>query len=47
LVDKSRKYSLDEAVELVKKVAYTNFPATVELHIKTTADPRYQDQMVR
>jgi large subunit ribosomal protein L1 len=47
LVDKKKKYSIDEAVELVKKVSYTKFPATVELHIKTTADPRYQDQMIR
>ncbi len=47
LVDKNKKYSIDEAVQLVKKVAYTKFPATIELHIKTTADPRYQDQMIR
>ncbi len=47
LVDKSKKYSLDEAIKLVKQVAYTKFPATVELHIKTNADPRYQDQMIR
>ena len=47
LVDKTKKYSIEEAVDLVKKVAYTKFPATVELHIKTTADPKYQDQMIR
>ena len=47
LVDRTKKYSIDEAIDLVKKVAYTKFPASVEVHIKTNADPRYNDQMVR
>ncbi len=47
LIDKTKRYSIDEAVDLVKKVAYTKFPASVEVHIKTNADPRYQDQMIR
>ena len=31
LVDSTKKYSLEEAVELVKKTATTKFDATVEL----------------
>ena len=30
-VDKSRTYSVDEAVELTKKVAFAKFDETVEL----------------
>ncbi len=47
LIDKSKKYSIEEAIDLVKKVAYTKFPSSVEVHIKTNADPRYNDQMIR
>ncbi|MFZ5341205.1 MAG: hypothetical protein ACOZBL_01170 [Patescibacteria group bacterium] len=34
-------------MQLVKKVSYTKFDATVELHVKTNADPKYNDQMIR
>lgn len=34
-VEKTRLYPLNQAVELVQKVAYTNFPSTVEIHINT------------
>ncbi|MCD6463178.1 MAG: 50S ribosomal protein L1 [Thermotogae bacterium] len=47
LVDRRRFYPLDEAVELVKKTATAKFDETVELHIKTSIDPRKSDQMVR
>ena len=32
LVDRLNKYSLDEAVELVKKTSYAKFDATIELY---------------
>ena len=32
LVDKGKVYSLEEAIELVKKVAYTKFPSSIDLH---------------
>jgi len=38
---------LEEAVALAKKVSYTKFQATIEVHIKTSADPKYNDQMIR
>ena len=34
LVDLRRRYSIDDALELVKKSAYAKFDAAVELHIK-------------
>lgn len=47
LVNRENRYELAEAVELVKKVSYTKFNWTVEIHISTAADPRYNDQMMR
>jgi large subunit ribosomal protein L1 len=47
LVDRGRVYRPDEALDLVKKTAYTNFDATVELHLRTGLDPRHADQQVR
>lgn len=35
LVDKSRLYPLQEAVELVKKMSFTRFDGSVEVHIAT------------
>ncbi len=50
LVDRSKKYPLKEALELVKKmseVAKRNFDETVELAVRLGVDPRHADQMVR
>ncbi len=47
LVDKSKTYSPEEAVELAKKAAYAKFDETVELHLKMGVDPRSADQQVR
>lgn len=47
LVEAGKAYELNEAIQLVKKVSYTKFDATVELHVKTNADPKYNDQMIR
>ena len=50
LIEKGKEYSLEEAIELVKKMAETtkrNFDQTVELAVRLNVDPRYQDQMVR
>lgn len=33
-VDKNKTYSLDEAIELVKKTSYSSFDGSVELHIR-------------
>jgi large subunit ribosomal protein L1 len=47
LVDKSKAYTPEEAVELAKKTAYAKFDETVELHLKMGVDPRSADQQVR
>jgi large subunit ribosomal protein L1 len=46
-VDKTKKYSIDEAVELAKKVSYATFDPSLEAHIQTNANPKYNDQQVR
>ena len=47
LVDKSKAYSPEEAVELAKKASYARFDETVELHLKMGVNPRSADQQVR
>lgn len=42
-----KKYSLEEAVEIVKKNATAKFDETVELHVKLGVDPKKTDQNVR
>ncbi len=46
-IDRTKQYSLDEAIQLVKETASANFDETVELHIKLGADPTKGDQTVR
>jgi large subunit ribosomal protein L1 len=40
-------YPLEEAVDLLKKVAYAKFDETVEVAMKLGVDPKHADQMVR
>jgi large subunit ribosomal protein L1 len=40
-------YPLEEAVDLLKKVAYAKFNETVEVAMKLGVDPKHADQMVR
>ena len=47
LIDSTKKYSVQEAVELAKKASYTKFDGTVEAHIQTNANPKYNDQNLR
>jgi large subunit ribosomal protein L1 len=47
LVERTRLYAPEEALELVKKTNYAKFDATVELHLRTGLDPRHADQQVR
>jgi large subunit ribosomal protein L1 len=46
-VEGNRFYSVPEAVELAKKIAYAKFDETVELDMTLGVDPRKADQMVR
>lgn len=46
-VEEEKLYTPEEAVELLKKINYVKFDATVELHMQLGVDPRHADQMVR
>jgi len=46
-IEEGKDYFPDEAVSLAKKGATAKFDETVELHMRTGADPRHADQMVR
>jgi large subunit ribosomal protein L1 len=47
LVDRTKAYSLAEAVELVQKTSYAKFDASVDLHLNMNLDPRKADQQIR
>jgi large subunit ribosomal protein L1 len=47
LVDKSKVYSLTEAVDILKKTANAKFDETVEVHIRLGIDPKQSSQTVR
>ena len=47
LIDSSKKYSIDEAVDLVKKTSNVKFDAAVELHCRLGIEPTKADQVVR
>jgi large subunit ribosomal protein L1 len=47
LIDKSKTYSLKEAVGLAPKTATTKFDSSVELHVRLGVDPRQADQNIR
>jgi large subunit ribosomal protein L1 len=46
-VDEERAYLPDEAIDLLKEIAYANFDETLELHARLGIDPRQADQIVR
>lgn len=45
--DKSKRYSIDEAIEVLKKGAKVKFDESVEIAIRLGIDPKKSDQMVR
>ena len=46
-IDPEKLYSPNDAMELAKETSSTKFDSTVEIHIRTTLDPRQADQQVR
>jgi len=42
-----KAYPLEEAVSLLKKIAYAKFNETVEVSMRLGVDPKHADQMVR
>ncbi|KMJ56775.1 50S ribosomal protein L1 [Bacillus sp. LL01] len=47
LVDRTTAYSVNEAIELVKKTNTAKFDATVEVAFRLGVDPRKNDQQIR
>jgi large subunit ribosomal protein L1 len=46
-LDRSRKYTTDEAVAIVKKAKFAKFDETVDLAVRLGVNPKHADQMVR
>ncbi|PKB80797.1 MAG: 50S ribosomal protein L1 [SAR202 cluster bacterium Io17-Chloro-G9] len=46
-VDRDRFYQPEEAIDRLKELSTAKFDETVEIHLRTNADPRHADQMVR
>ncbi|NJD61990.1 MAG: 50S ribosomal protein L1 [Deltaproteobacteria bacterium] len=46
-VNREAKYSLDEALDLLKETARAKFDETVEVALRLGVDPKYPDQQVR
>jgi large subunit ribosomal protein L1 len=46
-IDREKAYSVEEAVELARKVGYAKFDESVDLVVRLGVNPKYADQMVR
>ena len=47
VIERTKTYAPEEAVELAKKTAHAKFDETVELHLRMGVDPRNASQQVR
>lgn len=47
LIDKTKDYSIKDAIKLAKETSTTKFDATVELHVRLDVDPKQADQNIR
>ena len=46
-VDRTKRYPLEEAIQLALSSSFTRFDETVDLAVRLGVDPRHADQMVR
>jgi large subunit ribosomal protein L1 len=46
-MDRTREYSIEEAIKLLKECKYARFDETVELAVNLGVDPKKSDQVVR
>ena len=47
LVDRSRTYTIEEAIALAKQASFEKFDASVEVSFNLNVDPRHADQQIR
>ena len=47
LIDSSKSYSIEEALQLAQKTSFTKFDASVDVSYKLNVDPRYAEQQIR
>src|SRR3989440_2513818 len=45
--DRSKRYELHEALQLVQELAFAKFDESVEMAVRLGVNPRHADQMVR
>ena len=47
LIEKNKKYTINEALNIIEKMPKAKFDETVELHVKLGVDSKHADQQVR
>ncbi|MFO7896019.1 MAG: 50S ribosomal protein L1 [Candidatus Cloacimonadales bacterium] len=47
MIDKEKRYELDEAIKILKETPSAKFDETVEVHFNLGVDPRKADQQIR
>ena len=47
LVDREKRYGVEEAITLLKQTSYEKFDSSVQLSLSLNVDPRHADQQIR
>lgn len=47
LVDREKRYEINEAIALLKKTSFEKFDSSVQLSLNLNVDPRHADQQIR
>ena len=46
-IDKTKKYPISEAIDIIKKASSTKFDSSFEVHVNLNTDPNKSDQLIR